>query len=523
MKELRFTLTTHAGDFVLPVAPDGWSQSMITWERQEKYFGVFRSWTLPLKFVKTGALELRREFYTYGMVGTGRIKVEKLDKVNEVYNVAFYGIMDFTTFVDDEDSVEVSFTDSGFTRLLKDYGEVEYEIENSVMTALDVYAASDVQWAWNGHDYFGVELLNLGFNLLNKMSKGKLTDGSQELSIRSDYLTNYDYTDNGEKIIFIPGAQLNYDGQRFGTFKTSFVNWFKSVSSVFGLGMGIEFDQGGNEVVRIEPINHFFENAEGIDIGTVSNLSVSMNKKMLFKRVKIGYEGKDYETAGLQDEEVNASTRWEIDTEATAVEFDLISKYRGDGKGIYDTINTSTDDNNNDIFFCQLHINGSLTIDDFGRAKYVGANPNTAIVLYNSIITPRRNMTRWSSYFGNATYGLDGEDIEFLIGDNLIKLYETAEDGITFTPEASPVELDQRNRFFPILFEVEKDMPADFIQQLNENATKIITFAYKGETYGGYVMKVEAELTGKSSHKITLMASNNYQNALNQLINRRNG
>jgi hypothetical protein len=80
MKELKFTLTTSSGAVVLESSPDGWSESLIQWARSDKYWGVFRSFTVALKFVKTGATQLRTEFYQYGTAGTASIVIERLIK-----------------------------------------------------------------------------------------------------------------------------------------------------------------------------------------------------------------------------------------------------------------------------------------------------------------------------------------------------------------------------------------------------------------------------------------------------------
>jgi hypothetical protein len=389
------------------------------------------------------------------------------------------------------------------------------------MTSLTTYASEDVTFVHNGKTYYGTELYNVGKNLLNKMSSGMVTSGT--LTLTSDYLTGYDYTTANKKIIMVPVSQFGYDGQREGFFKTTFMDWFKTVQAMFGLGMGIEYDAVGNEVLRIEPIEYFFTDTEGFSIGTISDLSVSFSKSLAFRRVKIGYTSQEYNTAGLQNIEINAGTEWNIETETISKDLDLISKYRGDGQGVIDFLTGTEDRNYDDIFLIQIYDDTPWKFDDLGRVKITGSGIGTAVILYNSLITPRRNLERWAEYLGNTTYGLDGNDITFSSGDNLISQNETAVDGVTFTPESAPVELAQRTRFFPVIFEIKSDMPIDFIENLISFTNKIITFDFNGFEYGGYIMKVEAELTGKSSHVIQLLASNNYQNALNELINRRNG
>lgn len=525
MKELLFILTTSSGTFTLDVSPDGWDSGMITFERSEKYFGVFRSWTMPLKFVKTGALELRREFYTHGQAGQSTILIQKLDKVTMTYIAAFTGVLDFTTFKDTENYVEVTFHDAGVAKVIKDYGGTEYEIENSLMNSATEYNQSDVEFKYDTETYYGVELLTLGYNLLNKMTGGKLT--SSDIILKSDYLSQVRYAEfDNEKLIFVPGSQLYYDGARFGSFKTTFEAWFHSLNTVFNLGLGIEVGQGGLETVRIEPKDYFLVNDIAMDFGPVNNLTVQMSSGLLFKTIEIGYDAKTYKNSGLllKETELNAKTKWEIRTESNNKKLELVSKYRGDFNGVKDAIMSADGDETDDIFFLHLHApDEAWQVDTNGAVRLIDG-PGSPVEAGNLIITPRRNLARWAEYLSNVTYGLDGAYLYFTSAENQIRLYESSRDQVEdYANETDQLQLSQRTRFFPVTFDIEVGAPADFINTLLNNTAKIYTFDFKGNQYGGYIMKVEARIKGKSAQKITFLASNLYQNALMELINRRNG
>lgn len=138
MDELRFILTfiNTSATVTLIHAPDGWDEQLVRWERSLKYWGMFRSFSIPLKFVKDGALALRTEFYTYGLKSQVNISIERQNKLTFAYEVAYSGMIDFGTWKDLDTYVEVTIIDGGLVKYLKDNEGTEYQIENGNFTEL---------------------------------------------------------------------------------------------------------------------------------------------------------------------------------------------------------------------------------------------------------------------------------------------------------------------------------------------------------------------------------------------------
>lgn len=528
MNDLMFVLITNEDGYkTLDVSPDGWDESMITWERSEKYWGVFRSWTIPLKFVKDGATYLRREFYTNGMLGYAQIYIKKYDKVNQLWFTSFVGYMDFATFKDSDYYVECSFSDSGAAKLLKDYGGNEYQIGNG---KVDSYGfTEDVIFKHSGSQFYGSKILHLGISLLNIMSAGEVIAANPKYSLRSDYLTNLTYSDvygtpANHQVIMVPGAQFRDKNQKIGYFRTSFDDWFKSVSALFNLGLGIEYDATGKEVIRIEPKAYFFATGDPLDFGQVKNIQISTAAKLLFKRLKIGYEPKTYsnDTALYRNNEVNATAKWEIKNDISGNEMDLVSKYRADGAGIVDIINTGTDSSDEDIFFVQLeYVAPDWIIDTVGKAQ-VTNEATAAYDLINSLITPRRNLMRWVDYLSSCMFGMAGEDLAFTSGDNEIQFRKTSlsDGGTGFVNEDLSWEITNPDWFFPVIFEVETAAPADLISQIMAKPTGLYQFTFNGVNYLGHIMKIDAKISGRSAQKMTFLA--NASTSFYNLIDRTN-
>lgn len=128
MKELRFSLTYLGTDTVLEYAPDGWSEEAINIKRTMDYYGLFRTFSIPLKFVKDGADILRTAYYTQGIKSVVTLKIEKRNIYTNVFATAYIGKVDFSTFIDEKDSVDVVITDSGIYSDLKNKEKTKYPL-----------------------------------------------------------------------------------------------------------------------------------------------------------------------------------------------------------------------------------------------------------------------------------------------------------------------------------------------------------------------------------------------------------
>jgi hypothetical protein len=137
-KQFRYTLVTDSDSYVLPNAPIGWEENIIRWSRSEFYYGMIRSFSVPLQFVLDGAWILRTGFYTFGLRSYAELQIEELNLTTWAYEIIYTGEIDFSTFSDKLTDVTVTAMEGGISAKIKAYENVKYTIPIDVPDAIDI-------------------------------------------------------------------------------------------------------------------------------------------------------------------------------------------------------------------------------------------------------------------------------------------------------------------------------------------------------------------------------------------------
>lgn len=143
MKEFEFILIDGIVETKLTHAPAGWEDIKVTYLRHSVYFGLFRTFGVALKFVLEGAEYLRNKYYTYGMEHIIGIRINRLDKITLKYNLFYEGKIDFSTWNDIDEYVEVSIIDGGLNQLLKANEKTVYSIRIDRISQYDKHVIYD--------------------------------------------------------------------------------------------------------------------------------------------------------------------------------------------------------------------------------------------------------------------------------------------------------------------------------------------------------------------------------------------
>lgn len=539
MNELLFTLTpTDGTPVVLTHAVDGWDEAFIVTERSRKYHGIFRSWTVALRFVKDGAALLREEFYTYGMKASCTFTVSKLDRQTLDYFTAFTGRIDFSTFRDGDNQVEVTVLDGGLAQIVKtmegeevmfnanafdtEYGSINARVVNVIDGA--VY-----------HNAYCLPVIQVFNAVLDEITGGGVTAGTY--AVKSNFFSS---TAIYNRYFLTAIGLLKYcdRSKTLSNYQTSLADLFKSMDAIFCLGLGIEIISG-KETLVIEPREYFYNGETIKDIGNSSTLSAGYVQEFHFSKIKAGYPNVEYgEDANVGNgtanvAEPNTETTFLVRNDAAKNEYDIVSKYRADSVGFELLWNSETEDTADTelAIVCLFYYTYEETPGNFvsvwthtfgALAKSTDPGVDYSYP-WNMEISPKRNLQRHQRFMNGCCFGLSGENLTLLNVTNDQSYNETAVlASATATErdwlqEYGPVAINDDNTWFrPIEFVIEAAYPREMINLINDNPYGVIEFTYKRNTYKGYILKMETRLAGAGSVKYSLLST--ADNDLTKLI-----
>lgn len=117
-------------DLSLPEHPDGWMDFVITYARNSIYWGINRSFTVPLNFIGAGARIIRKLFYTgRGIEQPLTLVILKWDEDKGFFDLYYAGQLDMSQNNNTvSTSVSVNIMEGGILQLFKSYENTIIEI-----------------------------------------------------------------------------------------------------------------------------------------------------------------------------------------------------------------------------------------------------------------------------------------------------------------------------------------------------------------------------------------------------------
>jgi len=115
----------------LAYSPDGWNETLVKYGRSNKYWGLFRDFTVPLNFVKDGAKILRNAMWKQGMEAVLYLAISKLNRTAfpDTYDPWYAGEFDFSKFKQTQHGIDINIMEGGLSKLLKANEGTTYEID----------------------------------------------------------------------------------------------------------------------------------------------------------------------------------------------------------------------------------------------------------------------------------------------------------------------------------------------------------------------------------------------------------
>jgi hypothetical protein len=139
--QLQFTLIVrNVLTYVLPTSPSGWEGSLITVSRSDTYYGMMRTFTIPMDWVLDGAWILRTEFYQYGVQGNVLFQIAELNPDTQAYDIIFTGQIDFSKIKDTASlegyKFQANVMQNDFTALIAAYENTKFQIPLNTKAAV---------------------------------------------------------------------------------------------------------------------------------------------------------------------------------------------------------------------------------------------------------------------------------------------------------------------------------------------------------------------------------------------------
>lgn len=129
----------------LEFTPNGWTKIQLQNQRNQTYFAVDRSFSVPLEYLKDGGQILKHIYYNFGVEAKVYMSIceQRLyfDNTNYgfYYTILYKGEIDLAQFKHDGTKVTVNIMEGGMVKLIKAYENTKYEIPIDVPDAVDIY------------------------------------------------------------------------------------------------------------------------------------------------------------------------------------------------------------------------------------------------------------------------------------------------------------------------------------------------------------------------------------------------
>lgn len=134
LQVINQVVTSLSNKQALPQAPNGWQDIVISWERDAAIYGMQRSFTSQIQFVRDGAKIAKQVFYGENIDSQVYLLIQKLNLAitnttfQWVYEYFYRGEVDWSTFEDDDPQVGASIMEGGISKLYNAYKDTEFSI-----------------------------------------------------------------------------------------------------------------------------------------------------------------------------------------------------------------------------------------------------------------------------------------------------------------------------------------------------------------------------------------------------------
>ena len=127
-KKWRYRLISSLGDILLEINPIGWDSKELGLVRNEKYFGIFRTYSAELEYIKNGYDTLSQLEENEGVLANCSLIVEEKNTVSGENTEVFDAQLDFSEYTETTNNgngISLPLKDSEFLEKLKNRENIE--------------------------------------------------------------------------------------------------------------------------------------------------------------------------------------------------------------------------------------------------------------------------------------------------------------------------------------------------------------------------------------------------------------
>jgi len=372
----------------------------------------------------------------------------------------------------------------------------------------------------------------------------------------SNVLTTGLYLRNAESFQQLVMACMDSEENPQFAIKTSWKKLFEGLDRIFCLGWEFEPDGYNGYIIRVEPVEYFYQNTIQAEFTEVPDIKRFAMSDKLYNAFTLGYSDK-WKNIQLQGiNAIHTERNYFIPNKAlqnnTSAKLDLRSDIIAEGYCIevyrrlqffVDTSGSSDRPNDYDLFLIWTNPE-EVTIADIEDSGYqfpgetgsktfaagtisyssslIGTNNSPVDRIYNVLHTPARIAARWWKWLGQYAYGLPTIDqaLKFQSGQYFTDFQMAVPDPceeITsgYLGENFDIDIDSTGTNFPGVlvkpigyeFEVPQEL-CDFLTMANEGK-RIVKVSSGTSIFAGYIVRAENEPSGNSGglSKFTLIGT----------------
>lgn len=334
-------------------------------------------------------------------------------------------------------------------------------------------------------------------------------------SFKSNYLgrTDLGYAEDGEGALRMLTRGKNVRGRSIedSFISASFNELLRDgFDAIDGMSFGFEYNDEGRIILRVEPIEYFYNTDNLITLENVSALSKKVLKEKFQTNINLGYS----KWTGQKDVgtifEINSTRQFYTGITKLNNTEDKISNLVTGSYAIESTrrlviqSNEQDGEYDEDLFcICVLRTGGDPAWRSESDENLVSSQGIANTKNYNLRLSPVRNLIRLGRIFASTFFKNDqlSGKFEFTSGEGNFNVdYELQGEQNVY--EGEDLDVDQ---FTPIwineVYTFEYPMTLDEWKIIKQAPNKLITFTYNGTKFYGFIMDMNVNLQSPGSSK----------------------